>query len=153
MFGELPPGGWWIVGGILLLAAELMLPGVFLVFVGLAAIAAGLFTWAFDLGLTEQLVLFAVYTAVAVLIGRRVYARPVIDESDGLLNDRSLQVIGRAVTAATDFPHGEGRVKLGDSEWSARGPAGTKAGDRLEIRAVEGTCLVVAAPEALPPPE
>ncbi|MCJ7422207.1 NfeD family protein [Sphingomicrobium astaxanthinifaciens] len=151
MLGEIPPGGWWVIGGILLLAAELMLPGVFLAFVGLAAIAAGLFAWGFDLGTTETLVLFAVYTSVAVLIGRRVYARPAIDESDGMLNERSMQVIGRSVTAATDFPHGEGRVKLGDSEWNARGPVGAKAGDRLEIRAVEGTRLIVAAPEALPP--
>ncbi|MCJ8190045.1 NfeD family protein [Sphingomicrobium aestuariivivum] len=151
MLGEIPPGGWWIVAGLLLLAAELMVPGVFLAFVGIAAIAAGAFTWAFDLGLTEQIVLFTVYTVVAVFVGRRFYARPAIDESDGMLNERSLQVIGRAVTAATDFPYGEGRVKLGDSEWNARGPVGAKAGDRLEIRAVEGTRLVVEAPEALPP--
>ena len=150
MIEGLPPGAWWMIGGLLLLAAELMLPGVFLAFVGMAAIAAGAFTWALGLGVTEQILLFTVYTVVAVLIGRRVYARPVIDESDGMLNDRSLQVIGRSVTAATDFPHGEGRVKLGDSEWSAHGPVGVNAGDRLVIRAVEGTCLVVAAPDALP---
>ena len=142
----LPPGGWWIVAGILLVALELMLPGVFLVFVGAAAIATGAFVWAFDLGLTESLVLMALYTTVAVLIGKRLYARPAIDESDGMMNDLGLRVIGRGVTAVRDFEHGEGRVKLGDSEWSARGPSDVKAGDRLEIRAVEGTCLQVGRP-------
>ncbi|WP_343347069.1 NfeD family protein [Sphingomicrobium sp. XHP0239] len=142
----LPPGGWWIVAGFLLVALELLLPGVFLVFVGAAAVATGAFVWAFDLGVTESLVLMALYTTVAVLIGKRMYARPAIDESDGMMNDLSLRVIGRSVVAVRDFDHGEGRVKLGDSEWSARGPSDVKTGDRLEIRAVEGTCLRVGRP-------
>ncbi|MEN3971305.1 NfeD family protein [Sphingomicrobium sp. XHP0235] len=142
----IPPGGWWIIAGFLLVALELMLPGVFLVFIGAAAIATGAFVWLFDLGLTESLVLMTVYTIVAVLLGRRFYAHPSIDESDGMMNDRALQVIGRGVTAVRDFEHGEGRVKLGDSEWNARGPGDAKAGERLEIEAVEGTRLVVSRP-------
>ena len=142
----IPPGGWWIIAGFLLVALELMLPGVFLVFIGAAAVATGAFVWLFDLGLTESLVLMTVYTIVAVLLGRRFYAHPSIDESDGMMNDRALQVIGRGVTAVRDFEHGEGRVKLGDSEWNARGPDDAKAGERLEIEAVEGTRLVVSRP-------
>ena len=142
----IPPGGWWIIAGFLLVALELMLPGVFLVFIGAAAVATGAFVWLFDLGLTESLVLMTVYTIVAVLLGRRFYAHPSINESDGMMNDRALQVIGRGVTAVRDFEHGEGRVKLGDSEWNARGPDDAKAGERLEIEAVEGTRLVVSRP-------
>ena len=145
----IPPGGWWIIAGFLLMAAELLLPGVFLVFLGGAAILTGAFAWAFDLGLTESIVLMTVYTAVGVLVGRRFYAHPSIDESDGMMNDLSLRVIGRPVTAVGDFTHGEGRVRLGDSEWNARGPDDAKAGDRLEIRAVEGTRLVVGKPRPL----
>jgi len=36
------PGLIWILGGLLLLAAELVLPGVFLFWTGLAAIGTGL---------------------------------------------------------------------------------------------------------------
>ena len=111
----LPPGGWWIVAGFLLLALELVAPGVFLVFIGAAAIAAGVFTWIFDLGTTFQFALFIIYSIVAVLIGKRMYQRPNHDESDGMLNERALQLKGRAVTVVQDFAHGEGRVRLGDS--------------------------------------
>ena len=37
------PGLIWVLGGLLLLGAELALPGIFLLWVGLAAIGTGLF--------------------------------------------------------------------------------------------------------------
>ena len=69
MFDNLEPGWWWAIGGLLLLIAEVVAPGFFLVFIGVAAIATGLFTILFDLGLAPQLVLFVLYTALAVMIG------------------------------------------------------------------------------------
>ena len=50
MFDDLEPGWLWAIGGVLLLIAEIIAPGFFLVFVGAAAIATGLFTLLFDLG-------------------------------------------------------------------------------------------------------
>ena len=148
---SLPPGGWWVVGGLLLLALELMAPGVFLVFLGTAAIATGAFTLIFDLGTGAQLGLFALYSVVAVLVGKRIYARPVISEDDGTLNERSRQLIGRSVTVARAIEGGEGRVKLGDSEWTARGDMDAAEGERLVIKGVDGNSLIVERPDALPP--
>ncbi|WP_260484166.1 NfeD family protein [Sphingomicrobium flavum] len=149
--GEIDPGIAWVVFGVLLLAAELMAPGVFLAFIGAAAVITGIFTWMFDLGLTFQLALFALYTAVAVYIGKKIYAQPVIDESDGTLNERAIQLVGKKVTALGTFDHGEGRVRLGDSVWNARSDRAVVDGDRLEVTAVDGTCLIVDTPRALPP--
>jgi inner membrane protein len=42
----------WLAGGVLLLAAETMLPGVFLFWIGLAAIATGLALFVLPLSLT-----------------------------------------------------------------------------------------------------
>ena len=42
MFDNLEPGWWWAIGGLLLLIAEVVAPGFFLVFIGAAAIATGL---------------------------------------------------------------------------------------------------------------
>ena len=148
---SLPPGAWWLIGGMLLLALELMAPGVFLVFLGAAAIATGAFTLIFDLGTTAQLGLFAIYSVVAVLVGKRIYARPVISEDDGTLNERSRQLIGRRVVVTRAIEHGDGRVKLGDSEWSALSDIDAAVGDRLIIKEVRGTSLVVERPDALPP--
>jgi inner membrane protein len=42
-------GPWaWVIGGVLLIAAELVAPGSFLVWLGLAALLVGLVDYAFD---------------------------------------------------------------------------------------------------------
>ena len=94
MFDDLEPGWIWAIGGVLLLIAEIIAPGFFLVFVGAAAIATGLFTLLFDLGIAPQLVLFAVYSALAVMIGKRWYGEPdTIDEQSAA--QRSEPAAGR----------------------------------------------------------
>jgi len=56
------PGWLWAIAGVVLLIAEVIAPGFFLVFIGAAAIATGLFAVLFGLGLPLQLILFAIYT-------------------------------------------------------------------------------------------
>jgi membrane protein implicated in regulation of membrane protease activity len=146
----LEPGWLWMIGGVLLLIAEILAPGFFLVFIGAAAIAAGVFTLLFDLGVAGQLTLFAVYAIVAVMIGRKVYANAAVDAGDPLLNDRAARLIGRSVTVIEDVDEHSGRVRLGDSEWSARGGPGS-AGTRVRITGVEGNCLLVEPDRKLPP--
>ncbi|MEO6247018.1 MAG: NfeD family protein [Sphingomicrobium sp.] len=141
MMGAVEPGWWWAIGGVLLLIAEVIAPGFFLIFFGVAAIATGLFALLFGLGVEAQLILFALYTAVAVLAGRRFYARPRGGHSPKL-NDRTAQLTGRVVTVVQAIGVEGGRVRLGDSEWSARG-ASSAVGDQVVIRAVEGNCLIV----------
>ena len=72
MFGlELHPGWIWAIGGLVLLIAELIAPGFFRVFLGVAAIAPGRFTLPFALGLAQQLVLFVIHTSLALLTHKR----------------------------------------------------------------------------------
>ena len=88
MLNGIEPGWLWLIGGVLLLIAEIIAPGFFLVFIGAAAIATGLFTVLFGLGLPMQLALFAIYALLAVMIGRRAYANSATQNSDDpLLND------------------------------------------------------------------
>jgi inner membrane protein len=55
------------------------------------------------------------------------------------------------VTVVQPVDSNSGRVKLGDSEWSARGiPAAI--GDRVRIVDIEGNCLKVEPEHRLPPP-
>ena len=146
----LDPGWLWLIGGVVLLIAEVIAPGFFLVFVGAAAMATGLFTVLFGLGPAAQLALFAIYAVIAVMIGRRFYANRTADSTDPLLNDRAARLVGRSVTVVEAVDEQSGRVRVGDSEWSARGgPAA--AGTRVRITGVEGNCLTVEADRALPP--
>jgi membrane protein implicated in regulation of membrane protease activity len=150
MLDSIDPGWLWAIGGVLLLIAEVIAPGFFLVFIGAAAVATGLFTILFDLGLTMQLGLFAIYSAVFVLVFKRWYGQGDGPAVDPLLNDRAARLIGRSVEVVEAVDHHGGRVRVGDSEWSARGgPA--SPGDRVRVTAVEGNCLMVEKNGAFPP--
>ena len=150
MFGDIEPGWLWAIGGVLLLIAEVLAPGFFLLFVGAAAIATGAFTLLFDLGLAPQLVLFALYTVLAVMLGKLFYAQPDTADQNIKLNDPSKRMIGKNVVVVDPVDEHGGRVKVGDSEWTARGgPAA--AGERVIVTAVEGNCLTVETVRTLPP--
>jgi inner membrane protein len=144
------PGWLWLIGGVLLLIAEIIAPGFFLVFIGAAAILTGLFAVLFGFGLAPQLALFALYAVIAVLIGRRFYANQTRDSSDPLLNDRAGRLVGKVVTVVEAVDDHNGRVRVGDSVWSARGGPGA-AGEPVRITGIDGNCLKVEAERAIPP--
>jgi len=142
MFEDIDPGWLWMIGGVLMLAAEIIAPGVFLVWIGIAAIVTGLFALLFGIGVAGQLGLFALYSVLAVLVGRRVYAVKGIEHSDPSLNNPSFRLVGKRVLVVQPVDEDGGRVRVGDSEWSARGgPA--QPGERVRITGVEGNCLIV----------
>ena len=146
---DLEPGWIWAIAGVLLLIAEIVAPGFFLVFIGAAAIATGLFTLMFDLGTAPQLVLFAIYSVLAVMIGKRWYGEPHGGDQRHSINEPAKRLIGRTVTAVTDVDEHGGRVRVGDGEWNARGgPAA--AGERVTVTSVEGNCLIVEPVRTLP---
>ena len=150
MLDNLEPGWLWAIGGVLLLIAEVIAPGFFLVFLGAAALATGLFTVLFDLGTAAQLGLFAIYSLLFVLVFKRWYGEPVGERGDPLLNDRAARLVGKSATVVEAVDEHGGRVHLGDSDWSARGgPAAP--GDRVRIASVEGNCLIVERGVSLPP--
>jgi len=148
MLDDIDPGWLWMIGGVVLLIAEIMVPGVFLVWIGIAAVVTGLFAVLFGIGIAGQLGLFALYSVLAVLVGRRFYGVKGIDSIDPLLNDRGARLIGRRVLVVEAVDEDSGRVRVGDSEWSARGgPA--EAGERVRITGVDGNCLIVEADRRL----
>ena len=150
MIEGLDPGWLWLIGGVVLLIAEIIAPGFFLVFLGAAAIAAGLFTMLFGLGAAAQLALFALYAVLAVMAGRRFYANHASNHDGARLNDPSGRMVGRVVTVVAPVDEHQGRVRVGDSEWSARGgPAAP--GERVRIIGVDGNCLRVEPQRDLPP--
>jgi membrane protein implicated in regulation of membrane protease activity len=150
MLDDISPGALWMIGGIILLAAEILAPGFFLVFIGAAALATGIFALLFGLGLPAQLALFALYALLAVIVGRRFYANAESESTSPLLNNRAAQLVGRVVTVVEVIDGDVGRVRVGDSEWSARGGPGA-AGDKVRITGVEGNCLIVEPERMLPP--
>jgi membrane protein implicated in regulation of membrane protease activity len=140
--------GWWFVAALALGIAELALPGVFLVFLALAAAITGAALLALDLPLVVQLAAFGVWSVVAVLIGRRWYGDYPVS-ADAQLNDRTARLIGQVVQVETPIVGGRGRVHVGDGSWPASGPDAA-AGKRVRIVAVDGGLLVVEHAEQSP---
>lgn len=149
MLDGIEPGWLWMIGGVVLLTAEILVPGVFLVWIGIAAVVTGLFALLFGIGIAGQLGLFALYSVLAVMVGRRFYGVKGAESADPRLNDRAAQLVGKRVLVIQPVDEDSGRVRVGDSEWSARGgPA--EPGQRVRITGVEGNCLIVEAERQLP---
>jgi membrane protein implicated in regulation of membrane protease activity len=146
------PGWLWLIGGVVLLIAEVIAPGFSLIFIGAAGIATGVLSLVLGLPVPIQLAVFAILAYLAVRIGgRRAYASRYDHSSDPLLNDRIGRLLGRVVVVVEPVDANGGRVRVGDGEWSARGgPAAI--GERVRIVDVEGNCLKVEPEHKLPPP-
>lgn len=151
MIGGLDTAWLWLIGGVVLLIAEIIAPGFFLMFIGAAAVTTGVAALFLPLGIALQLGLFAVLALFFVKVGgRRAYAMRYDPSSDPFLNDRVSRLIDRVVVVVEPVDANGGRVRVGDSEWTARGgPAAV--GDRVRIVDVDGNCLKVEAEHRLPP--
>jgi membrane protein implicated in regulation of membrane protease activity len=135
----------WLVTALLLGIAELAVPGVFLVFLAIAAAVTGLAVFALpDLPVAAQLGAFGVWSVVTVLIGKRWYLDyPVA--GDPLLNDRAARLVGQPAVVVVPIANGAGRVRIGDGEWPASGPDAS-VGEAMRIVAVRDGVVEVALP-------
>jgi inner membrane protein len=133
---------WWLLGAALLAIFEIFAPGVFLIWMAAAMAVTGITVALIPLPFGVQLALFALLAVAAVYGGKRHYARNPVSSADPLLNDRASRLIGETLTVVTAIEGGEGRVKVGDGVWAARGPD-TPAGSRVVVTGAEGTCLKV----------
>lgn len=136
------PHWGWLMLGVMLATAEVLLPGVFLIWLALAAIVTGLITLVAPIPLPMQLVIFALLSLVSVYSGRRWLKNNPISSDDPLLNDRGGRMIGDVVVVVEAIDAGSGRVKVGDGVWSARGPK-TDAGAKVRICGADGNVLLV----------
>lgn len=137
-------GSWgWIVLGLVLVGAEMLAPGVFLLWLGLAALLTGAVVGLTALAWQGAWLIFAGLAVACVLIGR-VVTRHRSDEPDTAsgLNDRGRQLIGKVFRLETTMTGGEGRIRVGDSSWRVTGPE-LLAGTEIRVVRVDGATLVV----------
>jgi membrane protein implicated in regulation of membrane protease activity len=149
MFDGIHPAIVWGVLAIILAVAEMTVPGVFLIWLSLAAgLTAGL---SLLLPVSEplQLIAFAIFSALAVSGGRLWYLARPVEAEDPMLNDRAARMVGRRAVVSEAIVQGEGRVRLDDGSWPATGPDAA-VGTHMVITGVEGSTLVVEHLPALP---
>lgn len=139
------PAVVWIVVGLVLCALEILAPGAFLIWIGLAALTTGLLSLALGFSLPVALVLCALLAVGYTLVGRKIYGGR--EPHDGaVLNDKARALIGRQATLDRAIDAEAGRLRIDDAQWRVRGPE-LPAGARVRVVAVaeDGVTLVVEA--------
>lgn len=142
---ELGPWVWWVLG-VVLLTLEVLMPGVFLVWIGIAAVLTGVLSlllweagwWVWQV----QWLVFAALSIAAVLVGRRLVARNEKRTDEPFLNQRGQSLVGRTATLDQPITEGRGRIRLDDTMWNVQGPD-LPVGTRVRVVASSGRDLTV----------
>ncbi len=140
----LEPHWFWLILAALLGTAEIVVPGVFLIWFAAAAAITGVIAFILPIGMTAQAGLFALLSVVAVYVGRNWFRRNPIISDDPKLNDRGARLQGEIVTVVETIANGRGRVKVGDSVWNARGNDAAE-GTQVRVAGADGSVLLVEA--------
>lgn len=133
----------WILGGILILVFEFAAPGFILFFFGFSAIAVGVLSLIFPIGVDFQLAIFAVLSVVSLLMFRRrfrsVFKGDVIPPSkddDG--------VVGAIVPVIAPIRSGHpGQIEFRGSHWIAESEEEMAVGDTAVIVRRENIRMIV----------
>lgn len=134
----------WLAIGVVLLIGEVLIPGVFLLWIGLAGLATGfVVAVASDISFEVQGMLFAIFSIVLVVVGRNIMKNTPEESAEAPnLNKKGAAMVGKKYVLASAIVNGEGRVAVGDTVWAATGqdmPEGT----RVIVDEVDGTKLHV----------
>jgi len=142
----------WAAAALLLMAAEAIIPGAFLLWMGIAA--AVVFVGVLLLpGSPElaQIAAFVVLSFISIQVYRKwIRGKGRERQSDHpTLNRRAVQHVGRVVALDAAIQGGMGRVKIGDAFWTVEGPE-LPQGASVRVISANGMNLQV---EALAVPE
>lgn len=137
---------WWIVA-LVLIAIEVIMPGYFMLWIGIGAAVTGLLVLLLSgLGLLAQAVAFAVLAFVSCAV--YWYAlRPRLPQDEPgreQLNRRGEQLIGKRYVLIEAIVNGRGKARVGDGQWLVSGPD-LPMGSTVEVVAVDGATLRVRA--------
>jgi len=136
---------WWMLA-LLLLAAEVIVPGFFMLWIGIAAGVMGIVVWIFpDLSLLTQGLLFSVLSFISCIVYWKLISPKMSHKTDQPhLNRRAEQFVGKRYVLETAIINGSGKARVGDSLWLVEGPD-LPAGTVVQVKAVEGSTLKVKA--------
>jgi membrane protein implicated in regulation of membrane protease activity len=137
-------GSWtWLVIGAVLLSVELVLPGIFFLWVGLAGIIIGLLHLVFPLSPQVEVVLFGALSIVLLLVARPwLMKRQALESDRPHLNRRMSGYVGRHYVLDEPLKNGRGRLRIDDTYWNIEGPDLPK-GASVKVVAVDDATLRV----------
>lgn len=136
---------WWLGLAALLLVAELLTGTTYILWPAAAAFVTALL--ASFVGWPVELLSFAVFGVIFLILGDR-FVKPLLKSGpESGLNTRATYLVGERVTVIGGFTEGRGRVRHGDTEWSAQTADGADLpeGAKVIVEALDGTRLIVKA--------
>jgi membrane protein implicated in regulation of membrane protease activity len=138
-------GHWnWFIAAVALFLIEIVAPGSFMMWLGLAALLVGAISLAVDWSWQAQIIAFAVF-AVAAIPAWRHFARKIEEPTDRpFLNRRADGYVGRVFTLDKPIVDGVGTIRIDDTVWRVNGPD-CPAGSRVKIARADGADLSVEA--------
>src|SRR5258705_12320698 len=103
-------GTWtWLIFGFILMGLELLAPGIFLFWLGLAALLVGLLSFLIPPSWQTQLLMFAVFAVAAVPLWRRFALSPAsASKSNPFLHKPTHALGGRGFNLEKPILHGSG---------------------------------------------
>jgi len=136
-------GAWsWMILAAVLFVLELVAPGIFFMWFGLAALVTGLIMFRYDLAWQWQLIWFCGLSLAVVLVVHRYLRKHPLESEQPLLNQRAAQLIGQSFDLVDPIVNGRGSIHSGDTIWRVEGPA-LPNGTRVTVVGVDGSVLKV----------
>lgn len=135
--------GWaWVTAGLVLLALELVVPGGYLLWLGISGLITGFVVLFEPIAWPLQWLMFGVLSLVTIFLWTRWSRSRSNDTDSPYLNRRADRFIGHEVVLNEPIAGGFGRVTLDDTIWRVAGPD-LPAGHRVRITGSNGAVLLI----------
>lgn len=132
----------WAGLGVLLLILDMLFPGVFLLFLGLASLLTMAVLWLIPLSLWGAIVCFSLSTFILLMCFGRIYKKWINHGPPNSINQNSKRYIGHEIILNDPIIHGKGRIVYAGSMWTLHGPDAPK-GSTVRIVKRDGNVLEV----------
>jgi len=137
----------WAAAALLLMAAETIIPGAFLLWMGIAAAVVCLGVWLVSgIPVLTQVASFVALSFISIQLYRKwIRSKGGERQSDHpTLNRRAAQHVGKVAVLDRAIRAGTGRAKIGDAFWTVEGPD-LPEGASVRVVGVNGMNLQVEA--------
>ena len=134
----------WAAFALVLIAAEALAPGAFMLWLGFAAAAVFLIVLLspLEIPLLVQVGAFVLLSFVSIQVYRKWFRSRERQSDQPALNRRTAALVGRVVTLERAIVDGRGRVQIADAYWDVSGPA-LPAGSQVRITGGDAMTLQV----------
>lgn len=132
---------FWIGAMVVFLIVEAITPMLVSIWFALGSLVAAVCTY-FGLGDTDSVVVFAVVSAISIVVFKKFYKKNLAPVHQPTNSDRLIGAKG-IVECDIEPVKGKGTVDVQGNLWSAKAEGDIPKGSVVEVCAIEGVKLVV----------